>query len=190
MTQQLQKLPVCFTVTHAHDTQESASLLFHWQKQPKFTLCYGDHLGSTKDKYRLKGPQSAKVLGEKKGLSFKTELKLVVRRGCVGWTLTLKLTQKTKASSPGEGGFAWARRISKQPSKGALLDLGNCLQRSPDTSRQMPLPIKHSVACSFTPQQLLSDSKKRSKYVSDDSPTPPNSNTSKKRKKKTLHADV
>lgn len=81
-----------------------------------------------------------------------------------------KTNGEDKSPEPSKGG-AW--RISELPSEGALLDLDNCLQRSLDTSRQMPLPIKHSVACSFTPQQLLSNCEKRSKYVSDDSRTPP-----------------
>lgn len=90
----------------------------------------------------------------------------------MGWTLIKNLTGEDK-SSKATGGFAWAQCISELPSEGSLLDLDNCLQRSLDTFRQMPLPIKHSVARSFTPQQLLSESEKRSKYVSDDSPTPP-----------------
>lgn len=115
--------------------------------------------------------------GRKKiqGISFKTELWL--QRGeVVCWTLTQKLTGKTKGPSP-EGGSHELWRISGLPSEGALLDLDDCLQRSLDTSTQMPLPIKHSVARSFTPQQLLSDSEKRSKYVSDDSRTPTPSQT-------------
>lgn len=142
----------------------SAQLLFHWQKQlSKFTVCYGDHLCRAQKKHTLPGEKI-------QGISFKAELWLQ-RREVVCWTLTQK-TGKTKAQSPG-GGFAWAWRIIGLPSEGALLDLDNCLQRSLDTSTQMPLPIKHSVACSFTPQQLLSNSQNRSKYVSDDSRTPP-----------------
>jgi len=34
----------------------------------------------------------------------------------------------------------------------------------------MPLPIKHSGGCAFTPQQLLSHSSKSSRFVSDDTP--------------------
>lgn len=83
-----------------------------------------------------------------------------------------KTNREDKSPEP-VGVFAWVWRISELPSEGALLDLDNCLQRSLDTSRQMALPIKHSVAGSFTPQQLLSDGEKRSKYVSDDSLTPP-----------------
>lgn len=110
------------------------------------------------------------------GISFKTALWL--QRGEVlGWTLTQNLTGKTKAQCS-VGGVAWAERISGLPTEGALLYLDNCLQRSLDTSTQMPLPIKHSVACSFSPQQLLSDKgEKRNKYVCDDSRTPTPSQT-------------
>lgn len=99
------------------------------------------------------------------------------RKSCVSDGRPQTSREHKSPPSPGVGGGGggclhelWVLEL---PCEGALLDLDNCLQRSLDTCRQMPLPIKHSVVCSFTPQQLLSNSEKRSKYVSDDSPAPP-----------------
>lgn len=95
---------------------------------------------------------NAELPGDKiQGISFKMELWLQPGE-LVYWTLTPKNRGGDK--SPSAGG-RWREeegwRISELPGVGALLDLDNCLQRSLDTSRQMPLPIKHSVARSFTP---------------------------------------
>lgn len=77
-----------------------------------------------------------------------------------GRTLIKNLTGEDKGSGP-QGVLHGFSVLAKLPGEGALLDLDNCLRRSLDTFRQTPLPIKHSAARSFTPQQLLSESRKK-----------------------------
>lgn len=167
-TEQLQKLPASVPVSHARDIFMSRSIVSHpLAKTTQFTVCYGDHLC---------GAEKEHTGGKIWGISFMTELRL--QRGKAAcWTLVQHQpgTQKPPSLGVGGGGGGCLLElwVLELPCEGALLDLDNCLQRSLDTSRQMPLPIKHSVVCSFTPQQLLSNSEKRSKYVSDDSPAPP-----------------
>lgn len=127
----------------------SVSLLFHWQKQlSKFTVCYGDHLHT-----HTHTPQRRASRRQNTGDFLQDGAVAAARRACV-----LDAHPEKQGGggdkSPSPGG-RWREeegwRISELPGVGALLDLDNCLQRSLDTSRQMPLPIKHSVARSFTP---------------------------------------
>lgn len=75
----------------------SVSLLFHWQKQiSKFTVCYGDHLWRAEKKTQ----DGTELPRDKKTGDF-LHIESRLQRGETDcWTLTQKLTGKTKAQSP------------------------------------------------------------------------------------------
>lgn len=161
MTEQLQKLPASLPVSHGRDIFMSQSHFSPTGKNNKIHgLLWRPSVWSGEGTHRRR----------KTGDFLRDGAAAAARKSCVLDGPPKKKKNRagnTKPPSPGVGGGGGGCLhelcVLELPCEGALLDLDNCLQRSLDTSRQMPLPIKHSVVCSFTPQQLLSNSEKRGK---------------------------